>query len=299
MPPSATVSSWLQLAHKTAVVTGAASGIGAAVAKALSLEQCHLVLADRDPDRLAQVAQECLALSSTPISVTSIACDVAKEEDIKSLFQQRQPLQDSNNNTSSPPPPPTILVNCAGITRDGWIGRMSVQQWDQVQDVNLKGTFLCCREFLAQPHFELKKTESNATKGQGIICGNGSTRSTDRMVVGGSIINVSSVVATQGNLGQTNYAASKGGVYSFTKALAREVAPRRVRVNCVLPGFIDTEMTGAVPDAVKETVQKKIVWQQQFGKPEDIANLILFLASCQRSGYITGEALECSGMISL
>ena len=86
---------------------------------------------------------------------------------------------------------------------------------------------------------------------------------------------------------------------SLTKALAREVAPRRVRVNCVLPGFITTEMTAAVPDAIRESVSRKIVWQQQFGQPDDVANLVLFLASCRRSGYITGEAMECSGMISL
>jgi 3-oxoacyl-[acyl-carrier protein] reductase len=117
--------------------------------------------------------------------------------------------------------------------------------------------------------------------------------------IGASIINISSVVATQGNLGQVNYAASKGGVWSMTKALAREVAPRNIRVNCVLPGFIDTEMTRAVPDHVRQQIQSKIVYQQKFGTPRDVANLILFLASDERSGYITGQAIECSGMISL
>jgi NAD(P)-dependent dehydrogenase (short-subunit alcohol dehydrogenase family) len=249
-----TVSSWLQLANKTAVVTGAASGIGAAVVKALASEQCNVVLADRDHHRLQDVAHACEAI-------------------VQALFQ--------NLSTASPA---TILINCAGITRDVWIGRMTVDQWQQVQDVNLKGTFLCCREFLAQSEFKMP---------------NNTSLDVASSPLGGAIVNVSSVVATQGNLGQVNYAASKGGVWSLTKALAREVAPRKIRVNCVLPGFIDTEMTQAVPVTVREHIQQKIVFQQQFGKPSDIANLILFLASCHRSGYITGEAIECSGMISL
>jgi 3-oxoacyl-[acyl-carrier protein] reductase len=265
------MSAWLELAHKTAVVTGAASGIGRAVAKALTAEQCNVVLADRDSDKLDQVARECGRYGTCQVS--SIVCNVTSEASVQNLFR----------NVSSPA---SILINCAGMIRDGWIGRMSVEQWDQVQDVNLKGTFLCCREFLAQPGLpQLKKTPLQST--------------TPTSLPSASIINIASVVATQGNLGQTNYAASKGGVMSFTKALAREVAPRKIRVNCVLPGFIDTQMTEAVPENVKDGVRQKIVFQQKFGTPEDISNLILFLASCRRSGYITGEAMECSGMISL
>lgn len=267
------MNSWLELAHKTAVVTGAASGIGRAVAMALTSEQCHVVLADRDSDKLDQVAQDCGKYGTS--RVTPIPCDVTSESSVQALFQKT-------------PSPATILINCAGITRDGWIGRMTVEQWDQVQDVNLKGSFLCCREFLAQPELpQLKKTPLQ------------STSSPPRKIPSASIVNIASVVATQGNLAQTNYAASKGGVWSFTKALAREVAPRNIRVNCVLPGFIDTQMTEAVPENVKDDVRQKIVFQQEFGTPEDISNLVLFLASCRRSGYITGEAMECSGMISL
>ena len=274
--------SWLQLANKTAVVTGAASGLGAAVSKALAAEGCSVILADRDMDRLQHVAQDCQSIgSSSSSNVTQVECDVSNESHVKALFQQP---------TSQESAAATILVNCAGITRDGWIGRMSVDQWQQVQDVNLKGTFLCCREFLAQPALQLPKKKG--------LPSNNNDTDNDR-ISGGSIINIASVVATQGNLGQVNYAASKGGVVSLTKALAREVALRRVRVNCVLPGFIATEMTDAVPDAVKESISRKIVWQQQFGQPDDVANLVLFLASCRRSGYITGEAMECSGMISL
>ena len=257
-------SSWLQLANKTAVVTGAASGIGAAVSRALAREDCHVILVDRDQDRLQEIQ------SKHAENSTSYCCNVANEADVRELFQS---LSSHHKQDLAPA---TILVNCAGITRDGWIGRMSLEQWQQVQDVNLTGTFLTCREFLQQPSLLLPDKKIPA-----------------------SIVNVSSVVATQGNLGQVNYAASKGGVISLTKALAKEVAPRNVRVNCVLPGFIETEMTKAVPEKVKEPIKQKIVWQQRFGQPDDIANLILFLASDVRSGYITGESIECSGMIAL
>jgi NAD(P)-dependent dehydrogenase (short-subunit alcohol dehydrogenase family) len=243
--------SWLRLANKTAIVTGAGSGIGAVVAKALSQEACQVVLADVDESRLQAVQQEC-----GPVA-RSIVCDISKEDQVRHLFQSS--------------PESSILINCAGITRDGWIGKMDVAtQWQSVLDVNLTGTFMCCREFLNQ----------------------------NILSEGGAIVNVSSVVALQGNLGQTNYAASKGGVWSFTKALAKEVAHRNVRVNCVCPGFIETPMVQLVPEKVQDQVKQKIALGK-FGRPEDVANLILFLASCERSGYITGEAIECSGLLSL
>lgn len=241
--------SWLGLAGKTAVVTGAGSGIGAAVSKALAQEGCHVVMVD---SRKATAHDE----SSSSSSVTVIECDVSKEDRVHHLFQSA--------------PRSSILVNCAGITRDGWIGSMDMKDWQSVLDVNLTGTFLSCREFLSQ----------------------------DFEDGGGAIINVSSVVALQGNLGQTNYAASKGGVWSLTRSLAKEVAHRRVRVNCVVPGFISTPMVELVPGKVQSKVQQQIALGK-FGAPEDVANLILFLASCERAGYITGEAVECSGLISL
>ena len=191
-----TVSSWLQLANKTAVVTGAASGIGAAVAKALAHEHCNVILADRDNQRLQQVAQACSRIiASDNVTFATVECDVAVESQVQALFR----------NLSTISSPATILVNCAGITRDGWIGKMSVEQWQQVQDVNLKGTFLCCREFLAQSELQLPSNTSLDV-------------ASASSPIGGAIVNVSSVVATHGNLGQVNYAASKGGVWSLTKA---------------------------------------------------------------------------------
>mmetsp|Transcript_12336 Transcript_12336/g.18950 ORF Transcript_12336/g.18950 Transcript_12336/m.18950 type:complete len:236 (-) Transcript_12336:1618-2325(-) len=232
--------SWLQLANRHAIVTGAGSGIGAMVTKALREQGCYVT------------ATDVREMSSPKV----VKCDVSNEEEVYQLFK--------NYEGSS------ILINCAGITRDGWVKDMHTKNdWNPVIDVNLTGTFLCCREFLNQNF-----TETAA------------------------IVNVSSVVGTQGNLGQTNYAASKGGVLSFSRSLAKEVANRRVRVNCVVPGFIRTPMVSSVPEKIQNMVKQRVALGE-FGEAEDVANLILFLASCKRSGYITGEAVECSGLISL
>ena len=147
---------------------------------------------------------------------------------------------------------------------------MQDEDWDQVIDVNLKGTFLTCQEFLAP----------------------------ERGLVEGSIINIGSVVSQKGNLGQVNYSASKGGVLGLTRSLAKEVASRQIRVNAVVPGFVVTPMSQAVPAPILEAMQTKIPLGR-LGAPEDVASLIAFLASGKRSGYITGECIECSGMISL
>lgn len=294
-----TTSSWLQLANKTAVVTGAASGIGKAVAKALVGEQCHVILVDQNTSQLEQVAQECsqIQIHSSAMNntnITTFSCNVANENQVQELFQQQQQQNDNNK-------PATILINCAGITRDNWITKMTLEQWQQVQDVNLTGTFLCCREFLLQPGLQkLSSVSSSSSSSSKENDNNNSQLQQQQQPLSASIVNISSVVATQGNLAQVNYAASKGGVWSMTKALAKEVASRNIRVNCVLPGFINTEMTQAVPLDIRENViRPKIVFQQKFGHVDDIANLCLFLASCHRSGYITGQAIECSGMIAL
>ena len=243
------MNSWLQLTGKTAIVTGAASGIGRAVAHGLVDAGCRVVLGDSDPEGVERVANE-LKGNAEPV-----VCNVTSKTQVKELIG-------AGGNAS-------ILINCAGITRDAWITKMKEEDWDSVVDVNLKGTFLTCQEFL----------------------------SLERNLQSGSVINVGSIVSKQGNLGQVNYAASKGGVLGLTRALAKEVASRQIRVNAVLPGFIDTPMAQAVPKPILNSIKGKIPLGR-FGDPQDIANLILFLAS-ERSGYITGECIECSGMISL
>jgi 3-oxoacyl-[acyl-carrier protein] reductase len=158
-----------------------------------------------------------------------------------------------------------ILVNNAGITKDNLSFRMSVADWQRVLDVNLTAAFLVAR-----------------TVGRDMIRRRA-----------GSIINMSSVVGVHGNGGQANYAASKAGLIGLTKSLAREMAGRGLRVNAIAPGFIESDMTAGLPDAVKEKMNEAIPLKR-FGKPEDIAEAALFLGS-DSSAYITGQVLPVDG----
>jgi NAD(P)-dependent dehydrogenase (short-subunit alcohol dehydrogenase family) len=258
---------WLQIAQRTAIVTGAASGIGLQAAKSLLQNQCKVILADKDFASLTSASQ------SLEGDFRFVECDITNPQQVKSLITEADSFGGEN--------PASILVNCAGITRDGWISKMSVDDFDTVIDVNLKGTFLACQAFLDPRRF--KDTSIGEV-------GNADVPSS-------SIVNIGSVVSEFGNLGQANYAASKGGVVGLTRALAKEVAPRNVRVNAVLPGFIDTPMAQAVPEHVKEAMRKRIPLQR-FGRPEEVADLICYLAS-PRSSYIHGEAIRVSGMIAI
>ncbi|MFW5994122.1 MAG: 3-oxoacyl-ACP reductase FabG [Halanaerobiaceae bacterium] len=162
-----------------------------------------------------------------------------------------------------------ILINNAGVTADGFLSKMSEDAWDKVIDVNLKGVFNCSK-FAAQKMME-----------------------TD----GGVILNASSVVGLYGNVGQTNYAASKFGVIGLTKTWAKELAGKGVRVNCVAPGFTNTEMLDAVPDKILDKMKKKTP-VGRLGEIEDIANAYLFLASDDAS-YINGAVLPVDGGLVL
>lgn len=158
-----------------------------------------------------------------------------------------------------------ILVNNAGVTRDTLLMRMSEEQWDEVMEVNLKSAF-------------------NLTKG--VLRNMLKARS-------GSIINMSSVVGVKGNAGQANYAASKAGIIGFTKSVAAELGSRNIRCNAVAPGFIETEMTGALDEKVVQEWREAIPLKRG-GTPEDVAQLTLFLAS-DMSTYITGQVIHVDG----
>lgn len=160
-----------------------------------------------------------------------------------------------------------ILVNNAGITRDRMILRMTEEEWDAVLNVNLKGTFNCTKAVVR--HMAKQKS--------------------------GKIVNIASVVGEMGNAGQGNYAASKAGVIGFTKSMAREFAQRGININAVAPGFIETAMTDAIPEAAKEE-WKKWIPMQRIGRPEDVAQAVLFLVS-EASSYITGQVLNVNGGI--
>ncbi|KAG7352804.1 3-oxoacyl-reductase [Nitzschia inconspicua] len=275
--------SWLQLANKTCIVTGAGSGIGAAVAKALSNAQCHVVMADHNADGMENVLQE---IKSSSLDYSSsfhhvVTCDVGNEKQVRDLIQQADSFAETLTCESREESPRVrMLVNCAGITRDNWISKMAEEEWDDVIDVNLKGTYLTCRHFLDQNRVDWLFPKGN-----------------DRSVSSGSIVNIGSIVSERGNLGQVNYAASKGGVLGLTRALAKEVAIRNINVNTVIPGFIHSPMSHAVPDHIKERMIHQIS-VRRFGDPEEVADLVCFLLS-PRSSYITGESVTISGMIGL
>jgi NAD(P)-dependent dehydrogenase (short-subunit alcohol dehydrogenase family) len=252
------------------------------VAKALTEAQCHVVMADRNLEGMEKVLQDISASSlSSTIRNHIVSCDVADPLQVQDLIRQADKFastlkKESDDKASHA----TLLVNCAGITRDNWISKMEMNEWDDVIDVNLKATFLTCRHFLDQDRVDKVFAKGN-----------------DRHVSSGSIVNIGSIVSERGNLGQVNYAASKGGVLGLTRALAKEVAIRNVNVNAVVPGFIHSPMTRAVPDHIKDRMVHQIA-QRRFGNPEEVANLVCFLLS-PRSSYITGESVAVSGMIAL
>jgi len=157
------------------------------------------------------------------------------------------------------------IVNNAGITQDNLAIRMSIEEWKKVIDINLTSTFLLCK-------FALKKMLKNKA---------------------GKIINITSIVGHSGNLGQTNYSASKAGIVAMSKSLAMEYAKKNININCISPGFIKTAMTDKIDEKFKETLISKIP-SARLGEPEDIANAVLFLASNQ-SNYINGETLHVNG----
>ena len=160
---------------------------------------------------------------------------------------------------------PLVLVNNAAITRDNLILRMKPEEWGEVLEANLGALYRLCR-----------------------ACVKGMAKAR-----WGRIITLSSVVAAMGNPGQSNYAASKAGAEGFSRALARELASRNITVNCVAPGFIDTDMTRALPEAQREALRERIPLGR-FGGPEEVAGVVGFLAS-EGGGYITGETIHVNG----
>mmetsp|Transcript_28277 Transcript_28277/g.40492 ORF Transcript_28277/g.40492 Transcript_28277/m.40492 type:complete len:294 (+) Transcript_28277:120-1001(+) len=290
-------SNWLRLAGRVAVVTGAGSGIGASVAYSLASQGCHVILADKKYEKAEESARQCPGIthlelkdgvfashSSHTTHLLPVKCDVTKSEEVRNLIQQADQLATrvySDDSGMSPnslmldSPLASILVNCAGITRDCFLKDMTEEDFDDVINVNLRGTFLTCKYFST-----LERLESLASS-----------------PFSSAIINIGSVVGLRGNKGQSNYAASKGGVYSMTLSMAKELTKYNVRANCILPGYIDTPMSAKVPEHIKNHMISNIP-MNRFGTTENVSDLVLFLAS-ERAAYITGEGVEISGSITV
>ena len=242
---------------RTAVVTGGSRGIGRAVCIQLAKQGCNVVVNYCHGE--AAAAETVALCKAENANAVAVQADVSTAEGCKALFEQAVNAFGRVD----------ILVNNAGITRDNLILRMSEEDFDAVLNANLKGAFLCCKE------------------------------AARRMVRQrwGRIVNLSSVVALRGNAGQTNYAASKAGLIGLTKSLARELASRNVTVNAVAPGFIETDMTAALPEAVRAEMAKGIP-AGRAGKPEDVANAVAFFAA-EQSSYLTGQVLCVEGGMAM
>lgn len=246
-----------QFAGKAALVTGGTRGIGRVIAGHLAAAGAGVGIVGTDAARTATIAAELSALHG--VKVTGYACDVANMQASEQVVRQ---MQEEYGRLD-------ILVNNAGITRDSLLLRMQEEDWDAVLATNLKGIF----NFSKPASRIMLKARS------------------------GRIINISSVVALLGNIGQSNYAAAKAGIIGFSKSLARELASRNITVNVIAPGFIDTEMTAALPETARAELQTRIPLGR-IGSTEDIAQAVAFLAS-EAAAYITGQVLCVDGGMSM
>jgi 3-oxoacyl-[acyl-carrier protein] reductase len=248
----------MRLKDQIALVTGGGRGIGRAIVQAFAAEGARVAVVYHG----SREAAESLTREITQAGGTARAyqADVADAASAEACVKQAE--EDLG--------PIDILVNNAGVIQDDLFVRLEPQAWDRVLRTNLGGTYNFCRA-VAYPMMRRRK---------------------------GRVINISSVAAEHVNMGQTNYAASKGAINAFTRALAVELASRGVTVNAIAPGFVETDMSAAVRNKAGDLIEKKFIPMKRIGKPEDIARVAVFLAS-EDSAYMTGQVLTVDGGLSL
>lgn len=243
----------MRLQDKVAIITGGGKGIGRATALSFVREGAKVVIADMDEEATTSLVEEITASGG---SALGMSVDIANADSVQAMVQSTRDWGGGRID---------VLINNAGIIKDALLPKMTEDKWDAVINVNLKGVWLCSRAVAP------------------VMVEQGS----------GSIINASSVVGLYGNIGQSNYAASKGGVIAMTYTWAVELGPKGVRVNAIAPGFIVTPMTQRLLKRIADTLTERTPLRR-LGQPEDVANVYLFLAS-DESSFITGQVIEVSG----
>jgi 3-oxoacyl-[acyl-carrier protein] reductase len=238
---------------RVAVVTGGGRGIGRAVAERFGREGAKVAVVYRSNDAAAEETAELVRGAGGEVEL--FRGDVAAADEVKDIFKR---VQDAFGGID-------ILVNNAGITRDNLLMRMKDSEFDEVLETNLRGTYLCTKAVL-RPMIRARY---------------------------GRIVNISSVVGLMGNAGQANYAASKAGIIGFTKSVAREVAERGITANSVTPGYIETDITGELPESVQQQILAQIP-AGRFGQPQEVAEVVAFLAR-EAAGYVTGQTVGVDG----
>ena len=244
----------MELYDKVALITGAARGIGKAIALKLYNHGANIIINDIVSE--SEINQNLQEIKKGTNEVMGIRADITKLDEVEKMIKE---IVNKFGKID-------ILVNNAGIIRDSLLIRMKEGDWDAVINVNLKGTFNCSRT--VAKYMMRQKT-------------------------GGKIVNISSVIGLVGNIGQSNYAASKAGIIGLTKSMAKELALRNINVNAVAPGFIETDMTQKLPEKIRNSLQEKIPLKR-LGTVEDVAQVVYFLVS-EASSYITGQVIKVDG----